>query len=163
MIDYNHFKPHHSLRGETPAEVVGVSDKVQWGDSWEDITRMGGEIAEPRIKDIVITPQKPGPKPKGLEDIAAWYHEQQAIKTAKPKIPKGYKKPVIASYKSRPKPKANKGRGQWGKNKGLSGEQLSSVRQPDVGARDHPRAHRPRTTPTPPVPKQRVLARPNRH
>ena len=120
VLDYNFFKKHESLKGRTPAEYVGVDRLVPWDDSWGDITRMGGEIAEPRIKDVVITALKPGPKPKpkGLEDIEAWYQEQQAIKMAKSKIPNGYKKPVIAGYKPVPKrktAKTNKPRGQWGK------------------------------------------------
>ena len=117
VLDYNFFKKHHTLKGQTPAEFIGIDGLVPWDDSWEDITRMGGEIAEPKIKDVVITPLKPGPKPKpkGLEDIETWYQEQQAIKTAKSKVPKDYKIPTVATYKSGPKPKpANKGRGKKG-------------------------------------------------
>ena len=123
VLDYNFFKKHHTLKGATPAEFVGMDKLVPWDDSWEDITRMGGEIAEPEIMEEVITALKTGPKPKpkGLEDIEAWYQEQQAIKTAKSKVPENYKIPTVATYKSgskpkpRAKPKANKGRGQWGK------------------------------------------------
>lgn len=118
VLDYNFFKKHHTLKGQTPAEVIGVAKDVPWDDSWEDITRMGGEVAEVEIRDQVITALKPGPKPKPKtqEEMVAQavkeYQEQQAIKNAKSKIPKGYKKPPIAVYKHKPKPK--KGRGAKG-------------------------------------------------
>ena len=116
VLDYNFMKKHEALKGRTPAEYVEIDRSVPWGDSWEDITRMGGEIAEPRIKDVVTTRLKPGPKPKPgtLADDIALYQEQQAIKNAKSKIPVGYKKTPIASYKPVPKRKGKGGRGQKG-------------------------------------------------
>ena len=121
-IDYNFFKPHHTLGGKTPAEHLGADKLVPWGDSWEDVTRMGAEVAKPNIKDEVITPRKTGPKPKpgSLEEAVALYQEQQAIKKAAAKIPKGHKVPPVAAYKSGKKPKpqaANKGRGHKGVKK----------------------------------------------
>ena len=113
VLDYNFFKKHESLNGATPAEFIGIDNLVPWDDSWEDITRMGGEIAEPRIKDVVTTALKPGPKPKpgSIEESVKWYQERQAIKTAKSQKTE---KPPIAAYKSGPKPKVRKGRGQKG-------------------------------------------------
>ena len=64
VLDYNFMKKHEALKGIAPAEYVGIDRLVPWGDSWEDITRMGGEIAEPKIKDVVTTRLKPGPKPQ---------------------------------------------------------------------------------------------------
>ena len=115
VLDYNFMKKHHSLKGRTPAEVVGADKLVPWSDSWEDITRIGGDVAEVQIKDIRITPLKPGPKPKptdkdeALKQTAKEYQEKQAIKNAKSKIPKGYKEPPIATYKHKPKPKKARG------------------------------------------------------
>ena len=110
VIDYNFFKPHHTLKGKTPAEVAGVAEQVPWDDSWEDITRMGGEVAEPEIKDIVITPLKSGPKPKAktVEDAVKAYQEGKAAMEAKAKR-KGKKVMPVASYRSKPKPKAGRG------------------------------------------------------
>ena len=56
-IDYNFFNPHHSLNNRTPAEIAEVADQVPWNDSWEDITRMGGEIAEVK-QEVVETKRK---------------------------------------------------------------------------------------------------------
>ena len=121
VIDYNHFKKHHALKGATPAEVVGADKLVPWRDSWEGITRMGGEIAEPQIRDVVIEALKPGPKPKPTDEwekvkqVAQEYHEALVAKQTKSKVPKGYKKPPVASYQAKPKPKGKKGgRGKKG-------------------------------------------------
>ena len=115
VLDYNFFKKHEALKGRTPAEYVGIDHLVPWDDSWGDITRMGGEIAEPRIKDVVTTRLKPGPKPKpgSVEEAVKLYQEQQAIKKAKSQKTE---KPPIAAYKagSKPKPKVRKGRGKKG-------------------------------------------------
>ena len=64
VIDYNFFKRHEALDGEVPAEAAGVSGQVPWGDSWEDIAKMGGEVAEPLNVAIEPVRRKPGPKPK---------------------------------------------------------------------------------------------------
>ena len=115
VLDYNFFKPHHTLKGKTPAEVAGVTEQVPWDNSWEDITRMGGEVAEPEIKDIVITPLKPGPKPKSgtVAEAVQAYMDTKATKEAKAKR-KGKKVMPVASYQSKPKPKLKAGRGQKG-------------------------------------------------
>ena len=80
-----------------------------------DITRMGGEVAEPEIKDIVITPLKPGPKPKAktVEDAVKAYREGKTAIEAKAKR-KGKKVMPVASYQSKPKPKPKAGRGGKG-------------------------------------------------
>ena len=64
VIDYNFFKRHEALNGGVPAEATGVSKQVPWGDSWEDIAKMGGEVAE--SQNIIVEPvkRKPGPKAK---------------------------------------------------------------------------------------------------
>ena len=49
-IDYNFFKDHHALKGKTPAQVAGVAEQVPWTE-WEDITRLGGEVAEVEVKE----------------------------------------------------------------------------------------------------------------
>ena len=59
-LDYNFFKPHHTLKGSTPAVAAGVTGRVPWKDSWEEVTRIGGEVAEPKIKSIEVAPQKTG-------------------------------------------------------------------------------------------------------
>ena len=72
VLDYNFFKKHEALKGATPAEYVGIDHLVPWDDSWGDITRMGGEIAEPRIKDVVIDATQARAEAEaqqGLEDI----------------------------------------------------------------------------------------------
>ena len=43
VLDYNFFKDHEAHRGQQPADAAGVSAQVPW-DSWEDITRLGGEV-----------------------------------------------------------------------------------------------------------------------
>ena len=62
-IDYNFFKDHHALKGKTPAQVAGVAEQVPWTE-WEDITRLGGEVAEVEVKEHTPVRKKPGPKPK---------------------------------------------------------------------------------------------------
>ena len=115
VLDYNFMKKHHSLKGATPAERVGVDKLVPWGDNWEDITRMGGEVADAKVKDVVTTPLKTGPKPKpgNVEAAVKQYIEAKAVKKAKAKAKETKKQPV-ASYQA-PKPKPQKGRGRWGK------------------------------------------------
>ena len=84
MIDYNHFKPHEALRGNTPAEIAGVAEQVPWDDRWEDVARTGGEAAEPRVKEVVTTPNRPGPKPPAsVVDAAADYLERKKYEEAK--------------------------------------------------------------------------------
>ena len=63
VIDYNFFKDHETLKGRTPAPVAGVVGQVPWR-SWEDVTRLGGEVAEVEIKNTTPYPHKPGSKPK---------------------------------------------------------------------------------------------------
>ena len=62
VIDYNFFKDHHSLGGKTPAQVAGVADQVPW-DEWEDVVRMGGEVAEYRVLNETISRSKSKSEP----------------------------------------------------------------------------------------------------
>ena len=111
VLDYNFFKPHHSLKGLTPAQVAGVTSQVPWNDSWEDITRIGGEVAEPKIKRILTTPLKPGPKPK-IEGVTAVVLARQAAKDSKEAKARRKTKgtPLIAPHPRKPK----SGRGKAG-------------------------------------------------
>lgn len=86
VLDYNFMKKHESLGGDTPADAAGVTERVPW-DSWEDIVRLGGEVAEMRIKESKATPKKPGPKPnlKPIEDAASLYVAQKTADEAKRK------------------------------------------------------------------------------
>ena len=63
VLDYNFFKDHEALGGQQPADAAGMTEQVPW-ESWEDITRLGGEVAE--WTEVSHTPKrkKPGPKPK---------------------------------------------------------------------------------------------------
>ena len=88
VLDYNFFKDHEAHKGrgrETPAEAAGVAAQVPW-DSWEDITRLGGEVAEVKIKSHTATPKKPGPKarPKlvNIQEAVKAYAEAQEAKKA---------------------------------------------------------------------------------
>ena len=49
VLDCNFFKDHEAHRGQRPADTAGVSQQVPW-ESWEDITRLGGEVAEIGLK-----------------------------------------------------------------------------------------------------------------
>jgi len=84
-IDYNFFNPHRSLRGRTPAEVAGVASQVPWGDSWEDITRMGGEVAEVVYKDATESRKNfvPRTPPKSVAEAAAEYVEHKKFEEAR--------------------------------------------------------------------------------
>ncbi len=69
IIDYNHFKKHESLQNRVPAEVAGVSGLVPWDDSWEDIAKMGGEVAERQDVRVEQIKRRTGPKPKDDGEI----------------------------------------------------------------------------------------------
>ena len=111
-IDYNFFKPHHTLKGKAPAEVAGMAEQVPWGDSWEDIARMGGEVAEPELKETIVTPNKPGPKPdpEGLKSTVEEYLATKQASEAKAKRRAKNTGPVT-TYPRRQKGKSNRGRG----------------------------------------------------
>ena len=64
VIDYNFFKDHEAHRGGSPAEAAGVASQVPWKE-WEDVVRMGGEVAETKVTSHVTIAKKPGAKPKG--------------------------------------------------------------------------------------------------
>ena len=72
VLDYNYFKDHEAHKGQQPADAAGVSAQVPW-DSWEDITRLGGEVAEIELKSHTAKRKKPGPKPQ-ITDV------QEAVK-----------------------------------------------------------------------------------
>ena len=112
VLDYNFFKDHHALKGKTPAAVAGVLSQVPW-ESWEDVTRLGGEVAEPKLRSTVVTARKPGQKPIPgaiTKDVKA-YQEAKVAQKAKA-VKKGKVSPAVASYSSKyAKPKKS-GRGQ---------------------------------------------------
>lgn len=114
-IDYNFFNPHHSLGGRTPAEAAGVASQVPWTDSWEDITRMGGEVAEVK-HEIVETKRKKSPPrtpPKTVAEAAARFVEQKRYEEAKEKRKSRNTIPV-ASYPPKIRPRKSGGRGNKG-------------------------------------------------
>ena len=87
VLDYNFMKKHESLGGKVPADAAGVTEQVPW-DSWEDVVRLGGEVADIRIKESRAIPKKPGPKPKldGVKDAVAVYIEKQNAAEAQKKL-----------------------------------------------------------------------------
>ena len=80
VIDYNHFKAHHTLRGKTPAQVTGVSSEVPW-TSWEGVTRLGGEVAEPKLLEHKAQRRRPGRKPMPESVIEAFQQQIDKEKT----------------------------------------------------------------------------------
>ncbi len=111
VLDYNFFKDHEAHKGGTPAEAAGVAERVPW-DSWEHITRIGGEVAEVEIKEHTPTPKKPGRKPKmgSVKEAVGKHLEWKEIQEARARR-KGKKAPVVAGY---PKKKTGKGGGPGG-------------------------------------------------
>ena len=87
VLDYNFFKKHESLGGDTPADAAGVTKLVPW-DSWEDVVRLGGEVADIRVKESKAVPKRSGPKPKQeqIKDAVAEYIEKQKAAEAKKKL-----------------------------------------------------------------------------
>ena len=82
VLDYNHFKDHEAHKGQQPADAAGVSAQVPW-DSWEDITRLGGEVAEIELKSHTAKRKKPGPKPQITdvqEAVKAYLAELEIVK-----------------------------------------------------------------------------------
>ncbi len=80
VFDFNFMKKHESLGGDTSAEAAGVTKQVPW-NSWEDVVRLGGEVAEVKVKESKATPKKPGPKPKvrTVKDAASEYVAQNRL------------------------------------------------------------------------------------
>ena len=107
-FDYNHFKDHEAHRGGSPAEAAGVARQVPW-ENWEDIVRLGGEVAEPKVKSRITIPKKPGAKPKVsvIEEVQTYLAIKEA-KEAKTRR-KGKTSPVVAPFKPRPKNKSGRG------------------------------------------------------
>ena len=112
VIDYNFMKKHRSLGGKTPAEVTGVAEQVPW-DSWEDITRIGGEVAEVEVKETTPKPKKPGPKPgfKAVQEAVVEYLKAQEIKKAHEKR-KGRKSQAVSAYHPTKRKTGKGGRGE---------------------------------------------------
>ena len=115
-LDYNHFKDHEAHGGGSPAEAAGVAQQVPW-EKWEDIARLGGEVAEPRVISQTTIPKKTGPKSKSEKaviDIVREYLEAQESKKVKASN-KGKKSLPVAPFSVKPKPKGAKpGRGKAG-------------------------------------------------
>ena len=113
VVDYNFFKKHHALKGKTPAEAAAVAKQAPW-DEWEDITRLGGEVAEVEIKEHIPVRKKPGPKPKieSVQEAVKEYLLGQKIQQANAKK-KGTKASVVTT-KPKSGKKHKKGRGIQG-------------------------------------------------
>ena len=112
-IDYNFFNPHHSLGGKTPAEVAGVASQVPWNDSWEDITRMGGEVAEAK-HEVVETKRKestPRTSPQSVAEAAARFIENKRFEEAKAKRKNRNSSPAVSrTPKWTPRRRGGRGR-----------------------------------------------------
>ena len=109
VLDYNFFKDHEVHKGQQPADAAGVSAQVPW-DSWEDITRLGGEVAEIELKEHTAKRKKPGPKPQITdvqEAVKAYLGELQIVKAH---ARRAKRKAAIINYA--PKTKGKKGRGK---------------------------------------------------
>jgi hypothetical protein len=111
VLDCNFFKDYEAHLGQRPADTAGVSQQVPW-ESWEDITRLGGEVAEIELKSHTAKRKKPGPKPKieSVQEAVKAYLEEQEIGKAHARRAQ-HKAPVIA-YEA--KTKGKKGRGKTG-------------------------------------------------
>ncbi len=117
VIDYNFFKDHEALGGRTPAEAAGVTKQVPWGESWEGVARMGGEVAEPKNVKTERVMKKPGPKPvpESLRSAAEEYvlAEQERKKTEDAKAKRRARRgPSITPSPRRYKQRPIKGRGK---------------------------------------------------
>ena len=113
VLDYNFMKDHEAHEGGSPAEAAGVAKQVPW-ENWEDITRMGGEVADVKIKESVATPKKPGTKPNiaDVQQAVKAHIEAQQAKAATAKR-KANPAPLAAPYwKRRRKGKVVGGRGK---------------------------------------------------
>ncbi len=93
VLDFNFMKKHEALGGDTPAEAAGVTKQVP-RDSWEDVVRLGGEVAEVKVKESKVTRMKPGPKPKvqSVGDAVAEYVAEKAADEAKARADKAIAK-----------------------------------------------------------------------
>ena len=109
VLDYNFFKDHEAHQGRTPAWAAGVAQQVPW-TGWEDITRLGGEVAEVELKSHIAQRKKPGPKPKitGVMDAVAELRAAQEIQKAHQR--RITRTPPVIGYQ--PGRKGKKGRGK---------------------------------------------------
>ena len=115
VFDYNFFKDHEAHRGGSPAEAAGVAEQVPWGE-WEDVVRLGGEVAEARVKSRVAVPKRTGAKPRieGVKEAVQAHLDAKEVQAAMTKR-KGRASPVVAAFSLKPKPKRGKaGRGKPG-------------------------------------------------
>ena len=111
---YNFMRGHEGVRGKTPAEAAGISKpvgpgadnidkRVPWS-SWEDIVRLGGEVAEIKVKKEQITRKKPEPDVGPVKSAAEAYilgkraKEAQDKANAKIAQRKALKTRVVAPY-----------------------------------------------------------------
>lgn len=119
VLDYNFFKDHRAHKGATPAEMAGVAELVPWRD-WGDITKLGGEVCEARVKEHRMVSKPGGPKPKPVfstkqkmvEDAVATYREANIVKA-------GYanrrrRAVPVAPFPKKRKPAVSRGRGKKG-------------------------------------------------
>ena len=120
LIDYNWFREHEALGGRTPAEAAGIADKVPWGDSWEGVVRMGGEICEPQNVTIEPIKRKPGPKPQGpptslksaAEEFALASRKERQADEAKTQYKNRDKSPIDSVPSRRRQLPRRRGRGR---------------------------------------------------
>ncbi len=100
---YNFMRGHEGVRGRTPAQAAGVAGRVPWS-SWEDIVRLGGEVAEPRVQTTKITRKKPEPDIEPVRSAAEayilqkWAKEAQDEAEAKIARRKTHKTQLVAPY-----------------------------------------------------------------
>ena len=115
VLDYNHFKDHEAHRGGSPAEAAKVAQQVPWKD-WEDIARLGGEVAELEVKEHRMLPKRPGakPQPQVVLDAVKEYLEAKEVEKAHAKN-KESKAAAVAPFPKKRKPKGRGGRGgnEW--------------------------------------------------
>ena len=116
VIDYNFFKDHHSLGGKTPASVAGIADQVPWW-SWEDVTHIGGEVAEPKIKSIEVKPRQPGRRPRpDIDAVRAEVERQmQRRESQNAHVRRSNRRSPVLGYTPTKKPQKTTGGGR-GKN-----------------------------------------------
>ena len=109
VLDYNFMKDHEAHEGGSPAEAAGVAQQVPW-DDWEDIVRLGGEVAEPRLIRQTPVPKKPGPKPQLVEEAVNAFQQQK--KASKVKRPANPRFPVAPYWKEQAARGTRGGRGR---------------------------------------------------
>ena len=115
-LEYNFFKDHDALGGRTPAWAAGVSQQVPW-DKWEDITRLGGQVAEVEVQSHTPVRNGSSPKPKleSVKEAVKDYLDARTVERAHERR-QGSRSPAVAAF-SRPrsgKRKAGRGKTAYG-------------------------------------------------